>query len=195
MPTPQNTSPTRKDAARNRSQLLRAAEELLSTQGLEVSLKEIAKHAGVGVGTVYRHFPTKDDLIATLFAEQLEAEVRRARAAAETGDAWQALVTYLEDSMRLQAANRALRSLMCPTGPTFDTVRECKATINPYLKQVVALAHAQGTLRTDCTAKDIALLQVALVGIMNATPNEHDAYQHHLELFLNGVRVDPPQDA
>ncbi|MDO5617240.1 SbtR family transcriptional regulator [Kocuria sp.] len=119
----------------------------------------------------------------------MEAEVDRARVSAEADDSWQALMDYLEESMRLQAGNKGLRALMCPAGSVFDSVRECKAVMNPLIEQLVTNAHSQGTLRQDCTARDIALLQLALVGIMDATPQEPEAYRRHLELFLDGVRA------
>ncbi|WP_176765739.1 TetR/AcrR family transcriptional regulator [Actinomyces ruminicola] len=187
-------TPARKDAARNRARLLDSAKRLFGSRGLAVTLKDVARDAGVGVGTVYRHFPTKDALVAALFAEQLQREVERARAMAQAGDAWRALVDYLEETMRLQASNRGMRALMCPAGSVFESVRECKAQINPYLEQVIELAHAQGTLRSDCTARDIAYLQVALVGIMDASPDDApDLYRRHLALFLDGVRTDRSQ--
>lgn len=181
--------PTRKDAARNRARLLEAADELFSTEGIAVTLKDVAHHAGVGVGTAYRHFPTKNDLVAALFAEQLDREVERARVTAEEDDAWHALISYLEGTMRLQASNPGLRALMCPAGSMYDSVRECKAVIDPYVEQIVEAAHRQGTLRPDCTARDIAFLQVALAGIMDANPETPERYRRHLQFFLDGVRV------
>ncbi|MFF4966177.1 TetR/AcrR family transcriptional regulator [Streptomyces sp. NPDC001037] len=183
------SSATRKDAARNRARLLESAEQLFATEGLDVTLKDVARHAGVGVGTVYRHFPTKDDLVNALFAENLDREVERARRMAQEPDAWQALVSYLEETMLVQASNCGLRALMCPAGSHNDTVRECKTVIDPYVEQIVSAAHQQGTLRSDCTARDIAFLQVALVGIMDASPESPDLYRRHLELFLDGVRT------
>lgn len=188
MPTTQ-ASPTRKDAARNRARLLEAAQQLFTVGGLDITLKDVARHAGVGVGTVYRHFPTKDDLISALFAEQLDREIERARAGAVEQDAWGGLVHYLEDTLRIQASNRGLRALMCPAGSTNPTVRECKAVINPYVERMVEAAHEQGTLRTDCTALDIAYLQIALVGIMDANPDSPELYRRHLAFFLDGVRT------
>lgn len=184
-------TPARKDAARNRARLLEAAQQLFESEGLTVTLKDVARQAGVGVGTVYRHFPTKDELVAALFAKQLEREIDRARATAQDGDAWSALVRYLEETMRIQASNRGLRALMCPAGSIYPSVRECKAVVNPYVAQVVDLAHAQGTLRIDCTARDITYLQVALVGIMDASPNAPQMYRRHLEFFLDGIRAHP----
>jgi AcrR family transcriptional regulator len=183
------TSP-RKDAARNRARLLQAADELITTEGLEVTLKDVARRAGVGVGTVYRHFPTKDDLLTALFTEQLDAEVERARERADDVDGWDALVRYLEDTMVVQAKNTGLRALLCPTGGYIPAVRECKTIIDPYVRQMVDRAHEQGTLRLDCDATDLAALQTALVAIMDANPDSSpDLYRRHLHLFLDGVRA------
>lgn len=182
-------TPLRKDAARNRARLLEAADKLFATEGLVVTLKDVARHAGVGVGTVYRHFPTKDDLVAALFAEQLNHEIERARETVEHEDAWHALVQYLEGTMRVQASHSGLRALMCPAGSMYDSVRECKAVIDPCIEELVEAAHEQGVLRRDCTARDIAFLQVALVGIMDASPDSPELYRRHLQFFLDGVRV------
>lgn len=180
---------TRKDAARNRARLLEAAAELFAAEALEVTLKDVARAAGVGVGTVYRHFPTKDELVEALFAQHLDREVDRARTMAQEIDGWDGLVRYLEETMVAHASNRGLRALMCPTGSPHETVRECKATINPYIEHMVDTAHRQGTLRPDCTARDIAYLQVALIGIMDVSPDSPELYRRHLQLFLDGVRA------
>lgn len=182
-------APVRKDAARNRALLLETAAELFASKGLGATLKDLAQEAGVGVGTVYRHFPTKEDLVEALFAENLAREAERARTAAQEADAWEALVRYLEGTTRAQAANRGLRTLMCQVGSKDDNVRAWKELIDPCIEQMVEAARRQGTLRHDCTASDITLLQVALVGIMDATPESPDAYRHHLQMFLDGLRA------
>lgn len=181
--------PTRRDARRNRDLLLVTARRLFAEQGLDVTLKEVAREAGVGVGTVYRHFPDKDALVTALFSPQLDDEVQRARHCAQAPDAWQALVDYLTETMRLQADNKGLRALMCPQGSAYRPVRECKALMNPHLDTLVASAHDQGTLKPDCTLEDIAHLQVALVAIMDATDPESDAYERHLAHYLAGVQA------
>ena len=81
---------------------------------------------------------------------------------------------------------------MCPAGSVYPSVRACKAVVNPYLEQVVDLAHQQGTLRPDCTVLDIAYLQVVLVGIMDASPDSPEASRHPLRLFLDGARFRQP---
>lgn len=180
---------TRKDAARNRERLLEAAADLFRRQGLETSLKDVARKAGVGVGTVYRHFPTKEDLVAALFEQQLDDEVARAEIASRGEDAWTALFDYLKETMRIQAADRGLRALLCPQGSPFEPVQECHSRMDPHVERLVERAHEQGMLREDVTARDLRILQVALVGVMDATPSEPDAWRRHLEIFLDGVRV------
>lgn len=182
-------APTRRDARRNRDLLVATARRLFAERGLDVTLKEVAREAGVGVGTVYRHFPDKDALVTALFSAQLDDEVLRAQSSAQAPDAWQALVGYLTETMRLQAANKGLRALMCPQGSAYGSVRECKALMNPHLRKLVASAHGQGTLRPDCTLDDIVHLQVALVAIMDATEPESGAYERHLAHFLAGVHA------
>ena len=182
-------APTRRDARRNRDLLLATARRLFAEQGLDVTLKEVAREAGVGVGTVYRHFPDKDALVTALFSPQLDDEVLRARRCAQAPDAWEALVEYLTGTMRLQAANKGLRALMCPQGSAYGPVRECKALMNPHLRRLVASAHEQGSLRADCTLDDIVHLQVALVAIMDATEPESGACERHLAHYLAGVQA------
>lgn len=112
MVTAAANQPTRKDAARNRVRLLDAAEQLCATEGLEVTLKHVARQAEVGVGTVHRHFPTEDDLLDAIFADRSTSAADSARAAASDLDGWRGLVRHLEESMRMQAHNCGLRGLV-----------------------------------------------------------------------------------
>ncbi|SEG81763.1 DNA-binding transcriptional regulator, AcrR family [Thermomonospora echinospora] len=181
--------PTRKDAARNRARLLEAAEQLFSTEGLSVTLKDIAARAGVGVGTVYRHFPTKGDVLDALFADRLACATESARAAAADADGWRGLVRYLEDAMDMQANNCGLRGLVMETEPSSPLVVKTRQEITVLVQQMVAKAREQGTLRPDFDATDLTFVQVALAAIMDATRDtDPDLYRRHLKLFLDGMR-------
>src|ERR671926_1617013 len=91
----------RRDAARNRERLLAAARELFAEHGLDVTLNDIAHHAGVGVGTAYRRFANKEEVIDALFEEGLQNIASAARDALEDPHAWQGLVSFLERSLRM----------------------------------------------------------------------------------------------
>src|SRR3984885_6165269 len=102
---PENTTgpetgarPLRRGAERNRQRILAAAAEVFNERGLDVSLDEIARHAGVGVGTVYRRFSTKEELIEALFMDRLDSITALAEDAAETADPWSGLASFLEQA-------------------------------------------------------------------------------------------------
>ena len=104
--------PLRRDAERNRLRILKAASEVFNERGLEVSLDEVARHAGVGVGTVYRRFRTKDDLIEALFMDRIEAVATLAEEAAEAADPWTGLVCFMVRAAGMLADVRGLRQMM-----------------------------------------------------------------------------------
>src|SRR3954467_5824526 len=106
------TRPLRKDAAHNRERLLDAARELFAKQGLGVTLNDIARHAGVGVGTAYRRFANKEEIIDALFEEGLQDVAAVAHEGLESPDAWAGLVTFLERSLHMQFGNRGLNQIM-----------------------------------------------------------------------------------
>src|ERR1700722_5589931 len=95
--------PLRRDAARNRQRVLKAASEVFTERGLDVSLDEVARHAGVGVGTVYRRFRTKEDLVEALFVERIEAVAALAEDAAEAPDPWSGLASFLGEAAAVLA--------------------------------------------------------------------------------------------
>ena len=106
------TRPLRRDAARNRQRILKAASEVFTELGLEVSLDEVARHAGVGVGTVYRRFGTKEDLVAALFVDRVEKVATLAERAIEEPDPWSGLVGFMEQAAGMLADDLGLRQLL-----------------------------------------------------------------------------------
>ncbi|HMI72272.1 MAG TPA: helix-turn-helix domain-containing protein, partial [Solirubrobacteraceae bacterium] len=107
--------PLRRDAERNRHRILEAAAEAFAERGLTITMDDIAEHAGVGVGTVYRRFPQKELLIEALFEERVGELVAMAERALEENDPWEALVGFLEGAQALQATNRGLKELVLST--------------------------------------------------------------------------------
>ena len=97
--------PLRRDAERNRQRILHAAAEVFTQRGLDATLDDVAREAGVGVGTVYRRFPDKESLVAELFADRIDAMVGVAEQALAAPDPWQALVSYLEYAAETMASS------------------------------------------------------------------------------------------
>src|SRR5437016_13100169 len=104
--------PLRRDAERNRERILKAAAQVFTERGLGVSLDEIARHAGVGVGTVYRRFGTKEELVQALFMDRIESVAALAEQAAEAPDPWSALVCFMEQFAEALAGNRGLKQML-----------------------------------------------------------------------------------
>ena len=104
--------PMRKDAARNRELLIAAAREVFAKRGLEASLDEVARHAGVGVGTAYRHFANKYELLSALMTQAVDEMVADAERALAEDDPWQGLVLFLESALAVQSEDRGLREAL-----------------------------------------------------------------------------------
>ena len=105
-------------------------------------------------------------------------------------DGWAALVEYLYGVMRTQAENPGLRALYRVQGSTNPALRDCRALIEPWVQQVIDLAHQQGTLRSDFTFDDVIYIQIALIGVIDASPAEAPhLYERHLALFIDGMRA------
>src|SRR5581483_1750307 len=129
--------PLRKDAERNRQRILDAARELFMERGLGVTLNDVAHHAGVGVGTVYRRFPDKAQLIDGLFEQRVEEIVAIAQAAMEDPDPWQGLVSFLEGALELQAEDRAIKELILGGSGGLERVSRIRARMYPLVNDLV----------------------------------------------------------
>src|SRR3954465_15107890 len=132
--------PLRADAERNRTRLLDAARTLFAERGLEVSMDDIARAAGVGVGTAYRRFRSRDEIVEALFDERLEHMQSRARAAEEDPDPWHALVEFFTASLRTQAQDRGFKQLLFTSAEGREKVSRMRATVLPVIERVVERA-------------------------------------------------------
>ena len=184
----------RKDAERNRRLLINAAIEVLGEQGLDASLGEIARRAGVGNGTLYRRFPTREDLYAAVLAETEAMGQRIRREALEIEDGWTALVTYLEAAGSFAAANRGLFELMMINFRS-DPGKDAKlAEGEQAMAELVARAQRQGTLRPDVSARDVSLAVCSMHMLIPALAAiSPDAWRRHLALILDGLSTRPAE--
>jgi AcrR family transcriptional regulator len=183
--------PLRRDAEINRQRLLTAASELFAQQGLAVTLNDIAHHAGVGVGTAYRRFANKDEVIDALFEQRLNQVIALATEAVQDRDAWRGLTTFLERSLEMQLEDRGLTELLNNPQLKQHRVNEARDRIAPLVNALVDRAKAQGVLRPDVEGTDAIFIQVALTGVMDSTRNvEPTLYRRYLTIFLDGMRAD-----
>jgi AcrR family transcriptional regulator len=181
----------RKDAAVNRERLLVAARELFAERGLNVTLNEIAHHAGVGVGTAYRRFANKEEVIDALFEEGLQNLAAVAHVALDEPDAWLGLITFLEGSLHMQFGDRGLNEIMNNPALGSARVSDARDRIAPLIQALVDRAKEQGAVRPDLEQSDLIFTQVALSAVMDASRAiEPQLYRRYLTIFLDGIRAD-----
>jgi AcrR family transcriptional regulator len=183
--------PLRADAERNRQRILEAARELFSTRGLGVTLNDIAHHAGVGVGTVYRRFPDKAELIDDLFEQRLEDLVALMEQALADPDPWHGLVGFLRGALSLQADDRGLRELAFGTPEGLERLGRIRARLYPLGSELVERAVAAGQLRPDFEPQDVPVIQMMLATVMDAARElSPELWRRYLDIVLRGIRAD-----
>jgi AcrR family transcriptional regulator len=161
------TGPLRADARRNRAKVLETAQEAFAADGLSVSLDEIARQAGVGAGTVYRHFPTKESLFEAVMHDRMQSLVDEARALVSSPDPESALFAFIERLITESAMKRDLGDALSGAGVDMTTTLSTDAAnLRRGLGQLLKAAQSQGTVRSDV---DIAELMALLRGMMSAT--------------------------
>ena len=182
----------RADAERNRQRILDAAGELFAQKGLAVGLDEIARHAGVGVGTAYRRFANKGELIDALFEERVDHLVALAERALEHDDPWQGLKNFLEAAVELHVANRALKEMVFAAGgPVAERMAAARGRIAPLVQELIGRAQASGDLRDDVAFTDMPLIQFMVSGVADiAGP----AWRRYLGIVLDGLRTERPSE-
>jgi AcrR family transcriptional regulator len=185
--------PLRADAERNRRRLLVAAGELFAARGLSVGLDEIARHAGVGVGTAYRRFPDKAHLIDSLLEERVAGITALAEEALQVEDPWAGFAGFLEAAVELNATNRGVRELMFGEGHGIERANRVRMRMAPLLGQLVRRAQATGQLRADVELSDIALIQFMVSGLGQlGGPHAPGLWRRYLRIVLDGLRTPEP---
>lgn len=183
--------PLRKDAEINRQRLLTAAAQLLAERGVDVTLNDIAHHAGVGVGTAYRRFANKEEVFDALFEHRIGQVVTLATEALADPDAWHGLTAFLEESLRMQREDRGLKDMLFHPHLARSRAQLASDRIAPLIADLVARAQGQGTLRPDVQASDAIFIQIALSAVMDSTRDmEPMLYRRYLTIFLDGLRAD-----
>ncbi len=153
--------PLRADARRNHKLVIDAAHKLFAKHGLEAQIDDIARAAGVGVGTVYRHFPNKEDLLEALMDERFERVAERAREGIEADDPWEAFVDFIRYCAQIQADDQALSEVMA-SRPELMRDAAGRAGMWELNDELVARAQAAGRLRKDLRGEDIPMIVCSL---------------------------------
>jgi AcrR family transcriptional regulator len=181
--------PLRKDAERNRLRILAAAGELFAARGLGVTLDDIARHAGVGVGTVYRRFPDKEVLIDALFEQRLEAICDVASDALAHPDPWEGFVQFFERGCKLQAHDRGLKELLASGAHGGHCVIEARDRLRAAVTELFDRAKAAGVVRADAVPFDAPLIHMMLGSVMDRTREvEPELWRRYLGFILDGLR-------
>jgi AcrR family transcriptional regulator len=177
----QTERPLRADAARNRARVLEAALEAFAAKGLSVPIDDIARLAGVGAGTVYRHFPAKEDLVLAVIADQMQRIIEGGYALLEAGEPGDALFTFLRAAVEWSATNRGLVDTLAAS----DVEIKPEAQFLELLGELLRAAHEAGTVRKDVGVADVKAL---MVGLQAMQSYKDDATERLTEVVLDGLR-------
>jgi AcrR family transcriptional regulator len=182
--------PLRKDAARNRELLIAAAREVFAERGLDASLDDVARRAGLGVGTAYRHFANKHELARAIFKEGIDEMVALAEGCS-SGDcpAWDSLVRFLEGAAALQTADRGLREVIMGAHDAEQMERIHDRLTGP-LNSLVSRAHEAGELRDGVGVTDVGVVLMMVCTVADVTGDvAPDLWRRYLPMLLDGLRA------
>jgi AcrR family transcriptional regulator len=179
----------RADARRNREAVIAAAKKLFADQGLDAQMPDVARAAKVGVGTVYRHFPTKDDLVAAMAAERFERLAEQGRESLEAEDAWEGIADFIRFSAQIQADDRGLCEVMGSRPEVMEGAAR-QAGLPELCEQLVKRAQRSGELRQDLDWEDIPMIACGLGRITQATMGPASGrWPRLVEIILDGLRA------
>ena len=150
--------PLRADAERNRQRLIEAATAIFCERGLEVGVGEIAERAGVGRGTLFRNFPSKEDLIAAVVVERIRESVDRGRALMSAPDPGEALFSLIDQAAGRTQTDRALFDALDDEWLSNDEIRAAHSELLGVLDQLVSRAQGAGAVRSDVSAVDVLMM-------------------------------------
>jgi AcrR family transcriptional regulator len=181
--------PKRADARRNYEKLLAAAAEAFTENGADASLEDIARRAGVGIGTLYRHFPTRQDLLEAVYIDEVE-EMSRAATDLAHLEPWDALVTWLHQFVRYAATKRALATEMMATiDQDAEVFVASRAAITAAGDMLLQRAQDAGVVRPDTNFTDVGRMVAGIASVHTADPGQ---IERILDVALDGLRYTPP---
>ncbi|RIV31298.1 TetR/AcrR family transcriptional regulator [Micromonospora radicis] len=168
-PSGHGRSGLRADAERNRQRIVAAARDTFADLGIEAPMDEIARRAGVGVGTLYRRYPTRADLIAAAFEAKMTAYADAAREALADPDAWRGFCDYVQRICAMQAGDRGFTTVLTMTFPTARRLQADRDRAYADFTALVERAKNAGRLRADFATEDMPMFLMANAGVLTAT--------------------------
>jgi AcrR family transcriptional regulator len=184
------TRPKRADARRNYEKVLAAAREAFAEGGESTALEEIARRAGVGIGTLYRHFPTRQALVEALYLDEVE-EICRSAAELEGADPWEALNVWFERFIAYVATKRALASeLLNYLDADASLFKASRASLFAAGEPLLVRAQEAGVVRQDVTIAEVIQMVMGIAKIPAADPSQTERI---LRIALDGLRYRPEE--
>ncbi len=180
----------RRDAERNRLRIVDAARAALAEHGVEVSMEEIARRAGVGVGTLYRRFPNRQDLVEAVFLCKAQGYLDAACAALDAEDGWTGFTGYLERLCEMQVADRSLSDVLTMHLSDCPSMADLRDRWYAAQLALIERAQAEGSLRGDLVPEDVVLILLANAGVVDATADAAPgAWRRSLALIVDALRA------
>jgi AcrR family transcriptional regulator len=167
----QGSGQLRADAERNRERIIAAARCAFAAEGIEVSMSAVARAAGVGVATLFRRFPTREDLLDAVFADTMRGYVDAVETALADPDPWNGFTGYIHAVCSMQVANRGFADVLTMTFPAAAHLEEQRALAYYGFLRLIEAAKATGKLRPDFADQDMPVLLMANAGVITAAGN------------------------
>ena len=180
----------------NRQRVIAAARDLFATRGLEATLNEVAHHAGLGVATVYRRFPTKDSLFDAIFKDGIEQLASLAGSALERENSWEAFTWFIDTMCGITATDRGMREIIFSKTYGGGRVEAARLRLTPELTKLIERAQADGYLRPELSATDVPFF-----GLLAGTVSEYAGHaepglwRRYIAMLVDSMRVRADQPA
>ena len=180
----------RSDAERNRARIITAARAVFRRDGLNASMASVAREAGVGLATLFRRFPAKEDLVAAVFSDRMDAYADAVATALANPDPWHGLTEFIETVCAMQAADYGFADVLTMTFPTAKALDQRRDQAYEGVVQLISRAKAAGRLREDFSPEDLVLVHMVTAGVVNATGDSApDAWKRVVALMLQSFEA------
>jgi AcrR family transcriptional regulator len=187
-----DTRPPRADAVRNRAALLAAAADEFAERGMQASVADIARRAGVGKGTVFRHFATKEDLLAAIAYDRFAELIEVAESLLDAEDPAAAVRDFMAAGAAMHARDRTFSQISTRVFMSDPTVQAASERLTEVVDRLAKRARAEGTLRSDLTGRDVrALMSGVCLAAEQFAKSEPERWRRYLDVVFNGMRAEP----